>query len=171
MSKKLEYLRKDYDQTRTMPANWYLSSYKFRYDFTRFQLFFEKLKERKIVGNQCRSCNRVFFPPKQVCGQCFVRPDRWVDLRETAQVATYSITYEKDPQTGEISEKPVVAIRQDGSDTAMLASLREDIDFKDVYVGMPLKVVWSEEPRADISAIDHYEPIEDHAKDMPDDFE
>ncbi|MHA1147871.1 MAG: Zn-ribbon domain-containing OB-fold protein [Promethearchaeota archaeon] len=170
MSKKLKYIRKEYDQTRTMPGNWYLSSYKFRYDFTRFQPFFEKLKERKLVGNQCRSCNRVFFPPKLVCGQCYIRPDRWVDLRETSQVATYSITYEKDPQTGEISEKPVVAIRQDGSDTTMLASLREDLDFRDVYVGMPLKVVWSEEHRADISAIDHYEPIEDHAKDMPDGF-
>jgi len=43
---------------------------------------------------------------------------------------------------------------------------RYDIDFKDVYVGMPLKVVWSEEPVANISAIDHYEPIEDDAKDL-----
>jgi len=168
MSKKLDYERKEYDMTRRMPANWYLSSYKFKYDFTRFQPFFKKLEERKIVANQCRSCNQVFFPPKLVCGKCFVRPDRWVDLRETAEVATFSITYEKDPETGELAEKPVVAIRQDGSDTTMLASMREDIDFKDVYVGMPLKVVWSEEPKADISAIDHYEPIEDDSADMQD---
>ncbi|MGV9203459.1 MAG: Zn-ribbon domain-containing OB-fold protein [Promethearchaeia archaeon] len=166
MSKKLEYERKDYEKTRTTYANWYLSKYKFRYDFTHFQPFFEKLKERKLIGNQCRSCNAVFFPPKLVCGECFIKPDRWVDVRETAQIATYSITYEKDPETGEVAEKPVVAVRHDGCDTTMLASLRPDIDFKDVYVGMPLRVVWSEEPVANISAIDHYEPIEDDAKDL-----
>lgn len=170
MSKKLEYERKNYDMTRTMPANWYLSSYKFRYDFTHFQPFFEKLKERKLVGNQCRSCNTVYFPPKLVCGKCLINPDRWVDLRETAQVATFSITYEKDPETGELVEKPVCAIRQDGSDTTMLAQIREDVNFKDVYVGMPLRVVWAKEPVADISAIEYYEPIEDKAKDMPEDF-
>ncbi|MFO8017414.1 MAG: zinc ribbon domain-containing protein [Promethearchaeia archaeon] len=166
MSKKLEYERKEYEETRTIGANWYLSKYKFRFDFTHFQPFFEKLKERKLVGNQCRSCNAVFFPPKLVCGKCFIKPDRWVDIRETAQIATYSITYEKDPETGEVAEKPVVAVRHDGCDTTMLASLRKDIDFEDVYVGMPVKVVWSEEPVANISAIDHYEPIEDDSKDL-----
>jgi uncharacterized OB-fold protein len=89
-----------------------------------------------------------------------------VDLRETAQVATFSITYEENQETGEVEEKPVVAIRQDGSDTTMLASIREDVDFKDVYVGMPLKVKWSEESKANISAIEYYEPIEDDSKDM-----
>mgnify|MGYP006297130413 CR=1 FL=1 len=166
MSKKLEYERKEYDKTRTMPANWYLSSYKFKYDFTRFQPFFKKLEERKLVGNQCRSCNRVFFPPKLICGECFIRPDRWVDLRETAEVATFSITYEKDPETGETVEKPVCAIRQDGSDTTMLAQISEEVDFKDTYVGMPLKVVWSETPVDNISAIEYYEPIEDDSADL-----
>ena len=78
------------------------------------------------------------------------------------------ITYEKNPITGETDEKPVCAIRQDGSDTTMLAQISEDVDFKDVYIGMPLRVVWSEEPIDNMSAIDHYEPIDDDSKDMQD---
>ena len=164
MSKKLEYERKDYDKTRTMPGNWYLSSYQFRYNIEHFQPWFDKLKEKKLVGLQCRSCNRVFFPPKLVCGHCFVKPDLWVDVRETAQVATYSITYEKNKETGEVVEKPVVCIRHDGTDTAFLGTLSPDIDFKDAYVGMPLKVKWVDEPQGNIGDMEYYEVLEDDAE-------
>lgn len=167
MSKKsMDYIKKEYDKTRTMPGSWYLSSYKYKFNFTHFQPFFKKLKERKLVGLQCSSCNKVSFPPKLVCGNCLVKPDRWVDLRDTAQIATFSITYEKDPITGETLEKPVVCIRHDGSDTTYLAQLSPDVDFKDVYIGMPVKAKWSEEPKGDISAIEYYELIEDSSKDM-----
>jgi len=166
MSKKLDYERKEYDVTRTMPANWYLSSYKFKYDFDHFQPFFEKLKEKKLVGLQCRSCNTVSFPPRLVCGKCLVKPDLWVDVRETAQVSTFSITYEKNPQTGEIEEKPVVCIRHDGSDTSFLAQLSPEVDFKDTYVGMPVKVKWLDEPQGNVGDLAYYEPIDDHSKDL-----
>ena len=166
MSKKLEYDRKEYDVTRTMPGNWYLSSYKYRYSMDHFQNWFKKLKEKKLVGTQCRSCNTVFFPPRLVCGYCLVKPDLWVDVRDTAQVATFNITYEKNPQTGEITEKPVVCVRHDGTDTAFLAQLSPEINFRETYVGMPLKVKWRDEPEGNIGDIEYYEPLEDKAKDL-----
>ncbi len=166
MSKKLEYDKKEYDTTRTMPGSWYLSSYKFRFDLSHFQPWFDNLKKKKLVGLQCRSCNRVFFPPKLVCGDCFIKPDLWVDVRETAQVATFSITYEKNPQTGEVTEKPIVCIRHDGTDTSFLGQLSSEINFKDSYVGMPVKLKWADETHGNISDLECYEPIEDNAKEL-----
>ncbi|MFX1308889.1 MAG: Zn-ribbon domain-containing OB-fold protein, partial [Promethearchaeota archaeon] len=93
LRKSMEYIKKEYVRTRTMPANWFLSSYKFKFNITHMKPFLEKLKQKKIVGLQCSSCNRVFFPPRLVCGKCLVKPDRWVDLRETGKIASYTITY------------------------------------------------------------------------------
>lgn len=165
-TKRMDYIKKEYDKTRTMPASWYLSSYKFKFNITHMQPFLDKLKEKKLVGLECSACNRVFFPPRLVCGNCLVKPDRWVDLRETARVATYTITYIKDPETSDVLERPVVCIRQDGSDTTHLVQLNPDIDFKDTYVGMPVKVHWAENTIGGLMDIEYYDLVEDDGKDL-----
>jgi len=164
--KSLDYVKKEYPRTRTMPGSWYLSSYKFKFNITHFQPFLKKLKERKLVGLQCSSCNRVFFPPRFVCGKCLVKPDRWVDLRETGRVASFTITYVKDLETGDILEKPVVLVVQDGADTTYMIELNPKIDFKDTYIGMPVKVHWSDSPNGNLSDLEYYDLVEDDAKDL-----
>ncbi len=166
LRKTMDYVKKDYDKTRTMPGYWYLSSYKFKFNITHFQPFLEKLKEKKVVGLECSNCNRVFFPPRLVCGKCMVKPDRWVDLRETARIATYTIAYLKDPETGETIERPVVCIQQDGSDTTHLAQLAPDVDYKDTYIGMPVKIHWTENPTGGLMDIEYYDIVDDDAKEL-----
>ena len=46
--KSMEYIKKDYVRTRTMPANWYLSSYNYKFNITHMQPLREKLKQKKI---------------------------------------------------------------------------------------------------------------------------
>ncbi|NHJ25935.1 MAG: hypothetical protein EAX89_15260 [Candidatus Lokiarchaeota archaeon] len=164
--KSMDYIKKDYVRTRTMPGSWYLNSYTYKFNITHAQPFLRKLKEKKLVGNECPSCNRIFFPPRQICGKCMIKPDRWADLRETARVATFTVTYLKDPETGEVKERPVVCIRQDGSDTTNIAELAPEIDFKDTYIGMPLKVHWVENPQGGLNDIEYYDVIEDKAKEL-----
>jgi len=163
--KQLDYVKKEYDKTRTMPANWYLSSYKYKFNITHLKPFMDKLKEKKLVANQCSGCNRVFFPPRLVCGQCFVVPDKWVDIRDTAIVATFAIAFLKD-ETGKVQERPMVLVHHDGADTCSIAELREDIEVKDTYVGMPIKAHWREETSGGLMDIEYYEIIEDKAKDL-----
>jgi uncharacterized OB-fold protein len=164
--KSLEYIKKDYVRTRTMPGNWYLSSYKYKFNITHMKPFLEKLKEKRLVANQCSSCNRVFFPPRLVCGQCLVKPDKWVDIRDTASVSTYAIAYLKDPQTGKVQERPMVLVHHDGADTASIAELHPDIDVKDTYVGMPIKAHWIENPQGSLMDIEYYDKIQDDAEDL-----
>ena len=164
--KSMEYIKKEYVRTRTMPASWYLSSYKFKYNITHMEPMREKLKQKKLVGLQCSSCNRVFFPPRIVCGKCMVKPDRWVDLRETGRVATFTIAYIKDPETGDVQERPIVCAQLDGSDTSYPTQLNPDIAFKDTYVGMPIKVHWVENPEGGLMDIEYYDVTEDKAQDL-----
>ncbi|MFX1254272.1 MAG: Zn-ribbon domain-containing OB-fold protein [Promethearchaeota archaeon] len=162
---KLEYIKKEYEQTRQMPGNWYLSSYRYKFNITQFKPFLSALKEKKLIGLKCRSCNTVSFPPKLVCGKCLVRPDQWVPLRETGTVATFTINYIKN-EKGEVTSFPVVAVRQDGADTTYLIELNPNIKFEDVYVGMPLKVKWKDKTEGKLSDIEYYESVEDSTKKM-----
>ena len=164
--KSLDYIKKDYIKTRTMPGSWYLTSYKFKFNITHMQPFLEKLKEKKLVGNQCSGCNRVFFPPRLVCGKCMLKPDKWIDIRDTAKVSTYAIAFLKDKETGEIQERPMVLVHHDGADTASIAELHPDVDVKDTYVGMPIKAHWRDEVTGGLMDIEYYDPFEDDAKDI-----
>ncbi|MFX1571622.1 MAG: Zn-ribbon domain-containing OB-fold protein [Promethearchaeota archaeon] len=164
--KSLDYVKKDYVRTRTMPGSWYISNYKFKFNITHMQPFIDKLKEKKLVGLKCSGCNRVFFPPRYVCGQCMIKPDQWVDLRETGEVSTFAIAYLKDPDTSKVIEKPMVLIRQDGADTAYMIELAPDVDAKDTYIGMPVKVHWVDNPTGNLSDIEYYDLVEDNAKDI-----
>jgi len=164
--KSMDYIKEEYIKTRTMPANWYLSSYKFKFNITHMQPFLEKLKQKKLVGLQCSSCNRIYFPPRQVCGKCLVKPDRWVDLRETGKVASYTVTYLKDPETGKVIERPIVCAQLDGADTSYPTQLNPDIEFKDTYIGMPIKVHWAEDIQGGLMDIEYFNAIEDDAKDL-----
>lgn len=164
--KSLEYVKKEHIRTRQLPGSWYLASYKYKFNITYMQPFLEKLKQKKLVGLECSGCNRVFFPPRYVCGSCLTKPDRWVDLRDTARVASYTITYIKDPETGQVLERPVVLIRQDGSDTTHIVQLNPKVDFKDTYIGMPVKAHWTENPKGGLMDIEYYDVIEDKGKDL-----
>jgi len=166
LRKSMDYIKKEYIRTRTMPANWYLSSYKFKFNITHMQPFLEKLKQKKLVGLQCSSCNRVYFPPRQICGKCLVTPDRWVDLRETGKIASYTITYLKDPETGKVIERPIVCAQLDGADTSYPTQLNPDIEFKDTYIGMPIKVHWAEDIQGGLMDIEYYDVLEDDAEDL-----
>lgn len=164
---KMDYVKKDYDKTRTMPGSWYLSSYKYKFDLTHMQPFLEKLKEKKLIGLQCQGCNTVSFPPKIICGKCLIKPEKWVPLRETATISTFTIAYQKDENGNIIGSKPVVAVRQDGADTLYTVELSPGFKFEDAYVGMPVKVHWKDNPKGSLDDIAYYDPIEDPTKDMP----
>ena len=165
MSPLPDYIKNRYEKTRTMHGSWYLSSYRYKFNLSRTKVFLKGLKEGKIFGLKCRSCNTVSFPPRLICGRCLVKPDQWVLLPETASVATGSATYEEDDKERE-RPFPVLAVRQDGSDTVWVHNPPDDYDFNDIYIGMPLKVAWAEERKGLWMDIDHYEPLPDPANEI-----
>ena len=154
------YEKKSYVKTRTMHGSWYLSSYFYKFNISRTQVFLKGLKDGIVLGLKCRNCNTVSFPPRFICGKCLIKPDQWVRLPETATMASGSATYDEDDKERE-HPYPVIAVRQDGSDTVWVQNIPDDFDFKSVYIGMPMKIIWAEEKVGSWMDIDHYEPIED----------
>ncbi len=166
MSKKMDFIKKNFDKTRTMPGKWYTTSYKYTFDLGYFKPFLEKLKERKLIGLQCLGCNTVSFPPKLVCGKCLRKPEKWVQLKETGNVCTFNNNYYTD-ETGKTVSRPIIEVRLDGADTMFSVELNPNIKFEDVYVGMPVKVHWADETKGGFGDIAYFDLDEDTTKDMP----
>ncbi len=77
--------------------------------------------EKKIIGNRCPECRKVYVPPRAVCGPCFIAPDETVELPATGILAGYSVVNYPfiDPETGEKRPVPYTYgyIQLDGCDS------------------------------------------------------
>ncbi|MDP8003739.1 MAG: Zn-ribbon domain-containing OB-fold protein, partial [Caldisphaera sp.] len=67
-----------------------------KYDFaagTTISKFLIGLKEGKLLGRKCPKCGRIFVPPRSYCEWCHVATSEWVEVPQTGQIHTATITY------------------------------------------------------------------------------
>jgi uncharacterized OB-fold protein len=115
--------------------------------------FLDGLEEGRILGRECRNCDRVLVPPRMFCERCFRDTDGWVEVESTGTVQTYSICHIRyDMQPLEEPELPAV-IAIDGSDGGFLHLLGE-IAPEDVRIGMAVEAVWKDEEEREGSILD-----------------
>jgi uncharacterized OB-fold protein len=122
------------------------------------------LRQAKILARECFRCRRVLVPPRMFCEQCFRPTDRWLEVRDTGTVNTFSICYVTwDMQPLEDPEIPAV-IEIDGASRGIgfmhkLAEVKPD----DVSVGMKVEAVWKapDERRGSILDIRYFRPQEE----------
>src|SRR5581483_8270135 len=55
--------------------------------------FLGGLREGRILGRECRGCERVLVPPRMFCERCFRGTDAWVEVEPTGVVQTFSICH------------------------------------------------------------------------------
>ena len=111
--------------------------------------FYDALENKKIIGNKCPKCGKVFVPPRKICGDCnkeIALDENWVDLPITGTLLNYTITNYKvsDRVARKGKNAQIIGIvRIDGSDTAIIYPLL-NIESDVVKIGMKLNVVWEE---------------------------
>ncbi len=121
--------------------------------------FLDGLRAGKILGRECRRCERVLVPPRMFCERCFRETDRWIEVEHTGVVQTYSICHVSwDMQPLESPEIPAV-VSIDGSDGGLMHLLGE-VDPDDVRIGMAVEAVWKPvgDRTGSILDIDHFRP-------------
>jgi uncharacterized OB-fold protein len=115
--------------------------------------FLDGLEEERILGRECRNCERVLVPPRMFCERCFRDTDGWVEVEPTGVVQTFSICHIRfDMQPLEEPELPAV-IAIDGSDGGFLHKLGEVVP-EDVRIGMAVEAVWKPEEEREGSILD-----------------
>jgi uncharacterized OB-fold protein len=132
--------------------------------------FLDGLEEGRILGRECRNCERVLVPPRMFCERCFRDTDGWVEVEQTGIVQTYSICHIRyDMQPLDEPELPAV-IAIDGSDGGFLHTLGE-VAPEDVAIGMAVEAVWKPEDEREGSILDiaYFRPRSDGADEPSED--
>jgi len=124
--------------------------------------FLDGLRAGKILGRECRRCERVLVPPRMFCERCFRETDAWIEVEHTGTVQTYSICHVSwDMQPLDPPEIPAV-IAVDGSDGGLLHMLG-GVEPDEVRIGMDVEAVWKPvgERTGSILDIAHFRPRRD----------
>jgi uncharacterized OB-fold protein len=101
------------------------------------------LRRGVILARECRRCGRVLVPPRMFCEQCFRPTDRWVQVRDTGTINTFSICYIRwDMQPLEEPELPAVIEIDGAAEGTGFLHLLGEVRPDDVAVGMAVEAVW-----------------------------
>ncbi len=120
------------------------------------KFFYELKNNRKFFGVKCPGCEKVYIPPRKVCGSCFKEMTEFVEVGPNGKIGSFTILRYAfiDPETGE--QKPVPYgygfIQLDGADTLFQHYISID-DEKKVKIGAPVEPVFSEERKGNIKDI------------------
>jgi len=125
--------------------------------------FFNEIKDREVLlGIRCPKCKKVYVPPRQVCGPCFVKMDELVELGiqgivEAVTVVNFPFI---DPDTGERRPVPYIYgyIKLDRADNLFshIIKTRTGVSVK---VGDRVKAIFAGEKKGRIQDISHFEPV------------
>ena len=130
--------------------------------------FLNALKDKKILANRCPKCGRMQLPAREVCAECRVRVDDWVEVGPKGQIRYMEYVYYAfpDPLTGETRETPYGSgmLLLDGckGNEIFMHLIRPDqidkIKFgRDDKSGTRVRPVWNEKRTGSIFDIKYFE--------------
>lgn len=127
--------------------------------------YLKELKNGRIIGRECPSCRRILLPARMFCELCFRPTSKWVYVKDTGVVNTFSLCYvnwdaSRLPK-GEPPYLPAV-IQIDGASKGMgILHLLGEVKGEDIFIGMKVKAVWKKEGEREgaITDIRYFKPI------------
>jgi uncharacterized OB-fold protein len=96
-----------------------------------------------LIGNQCGSCNKVFFPPRESCPYCrrkSIENMRSYKLSGKGEVITYTIIHVGPENFEEQVPYPVAIIKMD--EGPQVTGQIVDCDLNEVKIGMRVETTF-----------------------------
>lgn len=121
--------------------------------------FLRGLAEKKILGQRCPRCSKVYVPSRGSCPSDGVPTTETVELPHKGTVSSFCVVNVQ--FYGQAMEVPYTSalILLDGSDLPIMHLLQE-VDVKDVRIGMRVEAVWvpDEEIGPTLESIRYFRP-------------
>ncbi|MEK7288053.1 MAG: Zn-ribbon domain-containing OB-fold protein [Elusimicrobiota bacterium] len=124
--------------------------------------FLAEIKKGRLAGTHCSKCQRTLIPPRIFCEKCFRDIDKWVTLKDTGIIQTFSVSY----VTWDVKrlEKPQIpaVIAIDGATPGYgILHLIKTKDPKTLRIGQRVKAVWkpARQRKGAITDIRYFEVI------------
>jgi len=111
--------------------------------------FWAAARRRELVAACCADCERFRMPPTPFCPHCQSQSVDWRVLVGTGSVYSYTVV-ERAILPGMEPHLPYVpaVIELDGAGGVRMISNLVEVDIERIRVGMPVRVVWDEQPDA-----------------------
>lgn len=123
--------------------------------------FFREMINGKIFGAKCNQCNIIYVPPRIYCEKCFERLEgNYLEVGTKGKVHTFTHCYETYDGVRKETPSIVAVIRIDGTEGGLVHWLGE-VEFKEVYFGMPVEAVFKDKKEREGSILDikYFKPI------------
>ncbi len=121
--------------------------------------FLRAITDRRIVGQRCPKCEKVYVPPRGACPTCGVATEEEVELPDKGTITTFCVV--NLPFYGQAIKPPYVcaSILLDGADIALFHLIQE-VPAEEVRMGMRVEAVWddAEELGPTMESIKHFRP-------------
>jgi uncharacterized protein len=126
--------------------------------------FLQLLKQGKIQGSVCRSCNKTFVPPKIFCKDCFVQLTEWKDIPEDSGYL-YSFTsakkWDKDSAEmgNDLGSETIVLVKFDGVEGGIIGKFRTGRE--DPRIGIKVRAVFKpkDQRKGELADIQFFEKL------------
>jgi len=94
--------------------------------YTKVSKFTDYLKDGKLKGTHCKSCNSTYFPPRAECIKCLAPESdmEWVDYSGKGKILTYTTIHAA--PTGFENKAPYIIVVVDLEEGGRLLALFED---------------------------------------------
>ena len=122
-------------------------------------LFLNAVAEKRLVGQRCPVCKKVYVPPRGACPTDGVPTTDEVELAHKGTVTTFCVVNVQ--FYGQAMELPYVSalIQLDGSDIPIMHLIQE-VPYDQVHPGMRVEAVWvpDDEISHTLESITHFRP-------------
>ncbi len=124
--------------------------------------FLEELQNGRFIARTCQKCERILFPPRMFCEECFRTTDEWTFIRDTGTIETFSVSY-LDTDAKRIAEPILVGVVSlDGASPKMgMMHYFGEMTKDDIRIGMRVKAEWKPraERRGSVLDIRYFRPV------------
>jgi len=105
---------------------------------TKIDDFIDHLREGKVTGTRCRTCGKIFFPPRTDCCESLGSAMDWFEVTGCGTLQTFSTLYYA-PAGFEMDLPYTIAVVDFGS-FKVFGRLDPAIAAKRLQIGMKLKI-------------------------------
>jgi len=124
--------------------------------------FLAELEQGRLIARECKGCDRILFPPRMFCEECYRPTDAWVYVRDTGTIETYSISY-LDTDARRITEPILVGVVSiDGASPKMgMMHYFGEMSKDDIRIGMRVQAKWREarDRTGSVLDIEYFRPM------------
>ncbi len=106
---------------------------------TKLQEFEKALEAGRIMGTKCKTCGKLYFPPRADCA-CMKGDIEWVELKGNCRLLTYSTIYFA-PASFRYEVPYILAVAQFEEGPTVLAPLNKDLKEDEIEIGMSLRLI------------------------------